>query len=112
MGPNTKWKPMLDTLKLEDSDLPVSWPPADIALFRGSGLQLKVQAEQRIYETEYKTLIEACPAWGERFSAQQFLQVGGLVGTQGSGEEAIIPFFDLVNHDNNPNAEIGNVQDE
>jgi len=110
--PDSKWTPLLETLQLKESNLPLSWSQADGALLRGSGLLLKVQAERTMYENEYKSIVEACPNWGEMHSLQQFLQTGGMVGAQGSGEEAIIPFFDLVNHDNAPNAEIGNVQDE
>jgi len=110
--PDSKWKKYFEHVDLEESDSPLSWSKESLALFRGSGMLLKVHNEIDLYERDYESIKEGCSAWTDKYSLQQFMKGGSLVVTRAAGEAKIIPFLDLVNHDSSPNAEIAFVEDE
>jgi hypothetical protein len=113
-NPDTQWAPMFKNLPKDPLVPPPFWKKEDLMMLQGSGLYVEVLKERGIYEREYGKLISAkkCPGFGEKYSMEDFLRGGSFIGRNGIGAESIVPFLDLANHDGNPNAEIGQVQDE
>merc|ERR1719352_1396290 len=65
-----------------------------------------------LLERDYKDLTESCPDFSSKFSIQEVLRAAGIVSAYGAGQESILPYLDMANHDNNPNAELVQAEDE
>jgi hypothetical protein len=104
------WKPMVDAMPASFAGLPIHFNRADWDLLDASGAQRRAGHRAEVIRRDHKAINKALLR-ADRFTLREFTWAWWAAATRGFGlsihgkhESGMVPFADMLNHSQEPNA--------
>ena len=101
---DSKWKNYLSILPKNYTNFPIFYTSDELKLLEGSPFLQQVLDKLRDIETDYKSIISACPEF-EKYSFKEFCEMRMAVSSRifgiklnGKKTDCFAPFADMLNH--------------
>lgn len=106
LGEKSWWRPYLDTLPTEFTNVPVNFNEEEIAMLEGSQTYAMWESDTAEYESDYKYICGKLPSLCEKYDFEDYKwsRLAAMTRTfsltvHGVSQSAMMPYADMINHD-------------